>query len=104
MVFVFGGSTAFYSVRANESGRLCSQLRERIVDAENTNRQLAESIERSQSICNELKSSVNRSISTARAAVELIEEIRVQVQSLEMELGGFDWDSYYNNLDADCGL
>jgi hypothetical protein len=26
------------------------------------------------------------------------------VQSLEMELGGFDWDSYYSSLDADCGL
>lgn len=104
LVLVFGGSTVFYARKSNESGRLCNQLRERIIDAENTNRGLAETIERSQSICGELEQSVDRNITTARAAVEVIEEVRVQVQSLEMELGGFDWDSYYSSLDADCGL
>lgn len=104
LVLVFGGSTIFYARKSNESGRLCNQLRERIIDAENTNRGLAETIERSQSICGELEQSVDRNITTARAAVEVIEEVRVQVQCLEMELGGFDWDSYYSSLDADCGL
>ena len=97
-------STTVSTVKSYQLGRLCNQFRERIADTEDTNRRLAETIERSQSICDELECSVDRNITTARAAVELIEEIRVQVQSLEMELGGFDWDSYYNSLDADCGL
>lgn len=104
LVLVFGGSTIFYARKSNESGRLCNQLRERIVDAEDTKRGLAETIERSHSICRDLECSVDRNITNARAAVEVIEEVRVQVQSLEMELGGFDWDSYYSSLDADCGL
>jgi hypothetical protein len=104
LVLVFGGSTVFYARKSNESGRLCNQLRERIIDAENTNRGLAETIERSQSICGELEQSVDRNITTARAAVEVIEEVRVQVQSLEMELGGFDSSSYYNHWDSVFGL
>jgi len=43
-------------------------------------------------------------ISQARAAVEVIEEVRVQVQSLEMELGGFDSDDYYSYWDSVFGL
>lgn len=104
LVLVLGSSTIFYAGKSIESGRLCNQLRERIIDAEDTNRGLAETIERSQSVCRDLECSIDRNITTARAAVELIEEVRVQVQSLEMELGGFDWDSYYSNLDAECGL
>lgn len=104
MVLIFGCTTIFYARKSNESGRLCNQLRERIIDAESTNKGLADTVERSKSICGELEQSVERNITNARAAVELIEEIRVQVYSLEMELGGFDWDKYYSSLDADCGL
>jgi hypothetical protein len=104
LVLVFGGSTIFYARKSNESGRLCNQLRERIIDAENTNRGLAETIERSQSICGELGDSVDRNIRTAREAVELIEEIRVQVQSLEMVTGDFNPDDYYNYWDSVYGI
>lgn len=101
---IFFGTTAFYARKSDEAGRLCNQLRERVADAEDTNRKLAETIERSQSICRDLKCSADRNITTAREAVEVIEEVRVQVQSLEMELGNFDSDSYYSYWDGVFGL
>lgn len=101
---VFGATTAFYTRKSDEAGRLCNQLRERVADAEDTNRRLAETIERSQSICRDIECSVDRNITTARAAVEVIEEVRVQVQSLEVELGNFDSDGYYSYWDSVFGL
>jgi hypothetical protein len=88
------------AIQSYKSRRLCNQLRERIIDAENTNKQLGRTIEQCQSICGELEQSIDRNISSARDAVEIIEEIRVQVQSLESITGGWDSDSYYNWLDS----
>lgn len=101
---IFCAGTVHFARKSDEAGRLCNQLRERVIDSENTNRKLAETIERSQSVCRDLESSIDRNITTAKEAVEVIEEVRVQVQSLEMELGNFDSDSYYSYWDSVFGL
>ena len=97
-------STTVSTVKSVKLGRLCNQLRERIADTENTNRGLAETVGKCQSICGELGDSVERNIRTAREAVELIEEVRVQVQSLEMVTGDFNPDDYYNYWDSVYGI
>ena len=97
-------STIVSTVKSYQLGRLCNQFRERIADAEDTNRRLAETVGKCQSICGELGDSVDRNIRTAREAVELIEEIRVQVQSLEMVTGDFNPDDYYRYWDSVYGI
>lgn len=94
-------STIVSTVKSYQLGRLCNQFRERIADSEDTNRRLAETVGKCQSICEELGDSVDRNIRTAREAVELIEEIRVQVQNLQNCINdsstSYDyeyWDSY----------
>lgn len=95
-------STAVSTVKSVKLGRLCSQLRERVAVAEDTNRRLTKTIGDCQTVCGELGESVNRNIRTAREAVELIEEIRVQVQSLQDRINGDNsgynyeyWDEYF---------
>lgn len=95
---------AFYTRQSNKLGRVCDQLRERILDAEDTNRRLAETVEQCRTISGDLGQSVERNIRTARDAIEVIEELRVQVYSLEMVCGDFDWDSYYQYWDSYLGL
>ena len=101
VIAVLFTSTIVSTVKSYQLGRLCNQFRERIVDAENTNRRLTETVGKCQSICGELGDSVDRNIRTAREAVELIEEIRVQVQDLQNCINdssaSYDyeyWDSY----------
>lgn len=101
VIAVLFTSTIVSTVKSYQLGRLCNQFRERIVDAEDTNRRLAETVGKCQSICGELGDSVDRNIRTAREAVELIEEIRVQVQDLQNCINdsgaSYDyeyWDSY----------
>ena len=101
IIAVLFTSTIVSTVKSYQLGRLCNQFRERIVDAEDTNRRLAETVGKCQSICGELGDSVDRNIRTAREAVELIEEIRVQVQNLQNCINdssaSYDyeyWDSY----------
>ena len=95
-------STTVSTVKSVQLGRLCSQLRERVTDAEDTNRRLKETIGDCRTVCGELEESVSRNIRTAREAVELIEEIRVQVQSLQSSINGDNsgynyeyWDNYF---------
>lgn len=101
IIAVLFTSTIVNTVKSYQLGRLCNQFRERIVDTEDTNRRLAETVGKCQSICGELGDSVDRNIRTAREAVELIEEIRVQVQDLQNCINdsgaSYDyeyWDSY----------
>lgn len=97
-------STGISTVKSYKLGRLCNQLRERIADAEDTNRRLTETIGNCQSICGDLEQSVDRNIQTARDAIELIEEIRIQVRSLEMVTGNWNSDDYYNYWDSVYGI
>ena len=93
------GTKVYYSKQLDESGRLVDQLTERLSDAADSNRRLAETVGQCQFIVAELGDTTDRSIGTVREAINLIEEIRTQVQGLELELGAWDTDGYYNWLD-----
>lgn len=99
LVVLLVGTHLYYSEQLDESGRLVDQLTERLSDATDTNRRLAETVEQCQFLVTELKDTTDRSIGTVSDAINLIEEIRTQVQSLELELGTWDIDGYYNWLD-----
>ena len=104
VIAVLFTSTIVSTVKSYQLGRLCNQFRERITDAENTNRRLAETVGKCQSICGELGDSVDRNIRTAREAVELIEEIRVQVQNLQNCINDSGASYNYGYWDSYLGL
>ena len=104
VIAVLFTSTIASTVKSYQLGRLCNQFRERITDAENTNRRLAETFGKCQSICGELGDSVDRNIRTAREAVELIEEIRVQVQNLQNCINDSGASYNYEYWDSYLGL
>lgn len=75
------------------------RLTERIIDAENTNSRLRETITDCRGICVNLGESIDRNINTVSDAIEIIEETREAVGALEVALGLWDSDGYYNWLD-----
>ena len=93
------GTHLYYSEQLDESGRIVDQLTERLSDATDTNRRLAETVEQCQFLVAELGDTTDRSIRTVSDAINLIEEIRTEVQSLELELGTWNIDGYYDWLD-----
>ena len=89
------------SIQHYRSGRLSDQLRIELTDAADTNRRLTETIGQCKCIITELRTTTETNITTARQAIEVLEELRVQVQELEDCLqgdgAGYDysyWDSY----------
>ena len=101
-VLLFG--TTVYGIyctnKLDQAGRLNDQLTERLSDATDTNRRLAETVEQCQFIVTELGNTTDRSIGTVREAVEVIEETREAVGALEVELGIWDSDSVYDRIDS----
>jgi predicted RNase H-related nuclease YkuK (DUF458 family) len=93
------GTTVFYTNKLDEAGRLNDQLTERLSDATDTNRRLAETVEQCQFIVTELGNTTDRSIGTVREAIDVIEETREAVGALEVELGIWDSDSVYDRID-----
>lgn len=96
---IFSGNI-YSSIQSFKYRRLCDELRGRVTDAEDTNKRLAETVEKCQSICGELGCSIDRNISSAREAVELIEQIRAQVYELENCVSGLNYNKYYNYWDS----
>lgn len=80
--------------------RLNDGLTERIVQAEDTNRELTKSLGQIRFLCEEFDNSVDRNIRTVREAIEVIEETRYYVQCIEVELGLYDSDSIYDGIDS----
>lgn len=99
LVVLLVGTKVYYSEQLDESGRLVDQLTERLSDATDTNRRLAETVEQCRFLVTGLKDTTGRTIRTVSDAINLIEEIRTQVQGLELELGTWDIDGYYDWLD-----
>lgn len=96
VIFGIKGSVQHYN-----SGRLSDQLRIELDDATDTNRRLTEKIGQCKCIITDLRTTTETNITTARQAIEVLEELRVQVQELEDCLygdsAGYDysyWDSY----------
>lgn len=99
LVGLLVGTKVYYSEQLDESGRLVDQLTERLSDATDTNKRLAETVEQCQFIVTELGNTTDRNIGTVREAVEVIEETREAVGALEVELGIWDSDSVYDRID-----
>ena len=100
LVILLVGTKVYYSEQLDESGRINDQLTERLSDATDTNRRLAETVERCQFLVTELGDTTDRSIGTVSDAINLIEETREAVGALEAQLGLWDSDSYYDWLDS----
>lgn len=81
-------------------GTTNDRLTERIVEAEDTNRELTKSLGQIRFLCEEFDSSVDRNIRTVGEAIEVIEETRYYVQCIEVELGLYDSDSIYDRIDS----
>ena len=89
------------TVQYHNSGRLSDQLRIELADATDTNRRLTETIGQCKCIVTELRTTTETNITNARQAIEVLEELRIQIQDLEDCLygdsAGYDysyWDSY----------
>ena len=111
-VFAAIGTTLYTSSRQlDESRRANDQFREQLARAEDANRQLTEELDdcrnrigQCQYILSDLDGLTTTNVRTVREAISVIEELRVQVQSLEMELGNWNPDEYYTYWDSVYGL
>lgn len=99
IIIILGVLFSSSSVKSNRLRAINDRLTERLNYSENTCRGLTETVGNCKSICGELDKLSERNIGTTRDAIEIIEETRYYVQSLEMELGYWDSDSIYNGID-----
>lgn len=100
-LFVGAAILLFSNTRELDTARrLNDQLTERVSAAEDTNRELTKSLGQIRFLCGEFDNSVNRNISTAREAIEVLEETRYFVQCIEVECGLWDSDSIYDGMDS----
>lgn len=103
---LFGALFISNTVKSNQLRAANDRLTERCIDAENTCAKLTGELEQCKStiddcrgICSDLEESIGRSITTVRDAVEIIEETREAVGEMEVVLGYWDSDSYYERCD-----
>jgi len=98
-VILFGALFISSSVKSHRLRTVNDRLTERLSNSEDTCRRLTETIGNCQSICRELDGISERNIRTAKDAIEIIEETRYYVESIEMELGLINSDSIYSGID-----
>lgn len=111
---LFGALFIKESIKSNKLGRYNDQLTERFVDSTDTCTRLAGelrecsiTIDQCRSHCNELREISKRDVRTVRDAIDIIEEERYYIECLEVELGLWNTDEYYDWLDnwlSDEGL
>ena len=99
IIALLGSVCLSSTIKSYKIRRLNDRLTEQLNNAADTNRRLAETIERCNGIVYELNESNNRDISTVREAIEIIEQTRYSITLLENELNNFDSDSYYDWCD-----
>lgn len=84
---------------------LSNGYRERIVQSESVNRELGNKLAECREITARINETNSRNIRTARDAIEVIEQLRVQVQELNDCVESVNWDEYYqywdDNFDTD---
>lgn len=98
---LFSGAISVYSsIKSNQLRATNDRLTEQLDRATNTCNELRGTITECQSICRDIDELSTRSISTARDAIEIIEETREAVGAMEVSLGLFDSDRYYDWLDS----
>lgn len=103
---LFGALFIKESIKSNKLGRYNDQLTERFVDSTDTCTRLAGelrecsiTIDQCRSHCNELREISKRDVRTVRDAIDIIEEERYYIECLEVELGLWNTDEYYDWLD-----
>ena len=99
-LFLSGALSVYSSVKSNQLRTANDRLTEQLDRETNTCNELRGTVARCQSICRDLDELNTRDISTARDAIEIIEETREAVGAMEVALGLFDSDRYYNWLDS----
>ena len=97
---LFGYLFISSSIESNKLRTTNDGLTEQLDRATSTCTELAGTIANCQSICRDIDELNTRSISTAREAIEIIEETREAVGAMEVALGLFDSDGYYDWLDS----
>lgn len=106
IIFVIGifAYSTICTRKLNENRRLCDSYRERCIETERVCDELRNEFGRVREITGRISETADRTITNAREAVELIEEVRIQVQSLEMVTGDFNPDEYYSHWDSVYGI
>ena len=97
---LFGTLFISSSIKSNKLRTTNDGLTEQLDRATSTCNELRGTIANCQSICRDIDELNTRSISTAREAIEIIEETREAVGAMEVALGLFDSDGYYDWLDS----
>lgn len=94
----------YNSIQSYKYRRLCSEYREQLIAATETNRTLNDRIGRVAEITGRIKETTDANITDARDIIELTEELRAQVYELESCLGSFNQSEYYSYWDNIYGL
>lgn len=100
IIMLFGYLFISSSIESNKLRTTNDGLAEQLDRATSTCNELRGTIANCQSICRDIDELNTRSISTAREAIEIIEETREAVGAMEVALGLFDSDGYYDWLDS----
>ena len=94
----------FSTVQYNQTRRQLDTAREQLTTATETNRRLTVQLGQCQFIVSDLAESTNRNITNVRECIELLEEIRTQIGSLEMVFDNRSTDELYSWYDDRVGL
>ena len=100
---VFSGNI-YSSIRSYKYRRLCSEYREQLIAATETNRELADRIGRVAEITGRIKEATDANITDARGIIETVEILRSQIKELEDCCGSFNQSEYYSYWDNIYGL
>ena len=107
IIMLFGTLFITSSVRSVRLRRTNDELTERLNNATNSCTELAGqlsdcrgTIEQCSVYCRDVDEISERTVRTAKDAIEIIEETRYYVMCLEVELGLIDTDSIYERLDS----
>ena len=101
---VFSGNI-YSSIQSYKYRRLCSEYREQLIAATETNRTLNDRLGRITEVVGRLSEATERNITDARSIIETVELLRTQIQELENICYGSDSiDSYYSYWDNIYGI
>lgn len=107
LCILFGSLYVGSTIKSNKLRRQVDTVREQLLGETETNRQLRAELESSQSrleqcssILGEFRETTDRDITTIRDCIEIIEETREAVGAMEVALGLFNSDGYYDWLDS----
>lgn len=99
MLAITSTMSVISSTRANNLRGELDTTRELLLQSEDTNRELRGRIECSQEILREIGATTDRNIGTVRDCIEIVEQLRCQIEDLENILYNSDTDDVYDRID-----